>query len=290
MIVHDLINKIDKLQNHDKSIFEKYKNPLLGLITSRWYFSDSFRLFEDIDVNWENGGKIGRISDMAEKVQEFDISSPSDSSFEASVSSWYQPYHYTPRTKWGVHIRYGSWGRLSARFNKECPNLIGNALDSVKASFFYFYMHELFHHLIENEISTIEIKYEDPLLYSNYLSHSYIDLFNTSKCLEESLANSYLFNRSILCHSDKEYLKQELLSQGEGYNSFINYVDSKFSDGLQNLISHIARKYFDSKSNSKINNTSHLSEFFNFSYMHNVPIWIHQMPLRTYSNYQNSVK
>jgi hypothetical protein len=285
MIVQDLINKIEKMQNQYKSRFEKYKNPLLGLITSRWYFSDSFRLFQDVDnINWENCRKIDLVSDMAEKIQEFDISSPADSAFEKSVCSWYQPYHYTPRTNWGVHIRYRCWGTLSARFNKECPDLIKNPLDSVKASFFYFYIHELFHYLIENVVSNVEIEHGDPLIYSNYLSYTFSEDFDTSRCLEESLANSYLFDRSTLCHIDKDYLKQELLSQGEGYNSFINYVDSKFSYGLQKLISDIVKENFDPHSNSKISNALKLSQFFNFSYIHNVPIWIHRKPLRTYTS------
>jgi hypothetical protein len=142
-------------------------------------------------------------------------------------------------------------------------------------------MHELFHHLIENVVSNVEIENEDPLLYSNYLSHTYSEHFNTGKCLEESLANSYLFDRSTLCHIDKDYLKQELLSQGEGYNGFINYVDSKFSNGLQNLISDIVKEHH---SNSKITNTLKLSDFFNFSHIHNIPIWIHRTPLRTHTS------
>ena len=94
----------------------------------------------------------------------------------------------------------------------------------------------------------------------------------------------YLFDRSALCHIDKDYLKQELLSQGEGYSGFINYVDSKFSEGLQKLISDIVKSHFDPHSNSKMTNTLKLSEFINFSYIHNVPIWIHRTPLRTYTN------
>lgn len=284
MVVQDLINKIEKLQNQYKSRFEKYKNPLLGLITSRWYFSDGFRLLLDHDINWENCGKVNLVSSMAEEIQEFDISTSSGSAFEKSVCSWYQPYHYTPRTNWGIHIRYRCWGTLAARFNMECPTLIGKPLDSVKACFFYFYIHELFHHLIENLISKVEIEYRDPLIYNNYLSNIFSEDFNTSKCLEESLANSYLFDRSALCRVDKDYLKQELLSQGEGYNGFINYVDSKFNDGLQKLISDIVKEHFDHNSNYKINNNLNLYEFFNFSFICNIPIWIHRTPLRTYTN------
>lgn len=283
MTVQDLISKIEKLQDQYRSTFEKYKNPLLGLIPSRWYFSDSSRLFLDTEMNWDNWGKIDFVSDMAKKLQEFDLSTPTGSAFEQSICSWYQPYHYTPRTNWGVHIRYRCWGTLSARFNNECPNLIEKPLDSVRASFFYFYIHELCHHLIENVITNVEIEHGDPLLYSNYLLYTFIENFNTSKCLEESLANSYLFDRSSLCHIDKEYLKRELLSQGEGYSDFINYVDAKFGEGLQNLISQIVKDYFDPHPNSTITTSLKLAGFFNFSYIHDIPIWLHRMPLRTYT-------
>jgi hypothetical protein len=282
MVIEDLIIKLDKLQRQDKSKFDKFKNPLLSLITSRWYFSDSFRLFQAVELNWENYEKTDFISNMANKINEFDISTPEGSSFESSFCSWYQPYHYTPRNKWGVHIRYRCWGTLSAGLNRKCPNLINNSIDSVKAAFFYLYIHELFHYLIENVSSTMEIEYEDPLLYINYLSSIYCKVFNTSECLEEALANSYLFERSNLCHIEKQYLEQELLKQPAGYNSFINYTGAKFKDGLRQLISQTVTEHSNHLSNTKITSTPENSEFTNFSYLENIPVWIHQKPLRTY--------
>jgi hypothetical protein len=283
MVIEDLIIKLDKLQQQDKSKFDKFKNPLLGLITSDWYFGDSFRLFkDDVELNRKNSEKIDFVSNMANKINEFDISTHADSSFEASFCSWHQPYHYLPRTKWGVHIRYISWGTLSARLNKECPNLIDNPIDSVKAAFFYLYLHELFHNLIENVSTKMEIEYRDPLLYINYLSNIYSKVFNTSKCLEESLANSYLFERSNLCHIEKQFLEHELLSQGEGYNNFIDYVGEKFNNGLRQLISQIIIEHHNSRSNDKITNIFDISKFTDFSYLEDIPVWIHQKPLRTY--------
>jgi hypothetical protein len=282
MEIEDLIIKLDNLQQQDKLKFDKYKNPLLGLITSGWYFSDSFLLFDRIDLNWEEMGKIDFISSMANKIDEFDTSIPSGYSFEASFCSWHQPYHYLPRTKWGVHIRYRSWTTLSARLNRECPNLIGNPIDAVKAAFFYLYLHELFHHLIEYVTSLIEIKDGNPFLYINYLSNIYTKVFNTSECLEEALANSYLFERSNLCHIEKQYLEQELLKQHPGYNSFINYTGAKFKDGLRQLFSQIVMEHSDDRLNNKIKSTPENSQFNNFTYFENIPVWIHQQPLRTY--------
>ena len=129
----------------------------------------------------------------------------------------------------------------------------------------------------------LELKYEDPFLYTNYLSNIYSKVFNTSECLEESLANSYLFGRSNLCHIEKQYLEQELLSQGAGFNNFINYVGPKFNDGLIQLISQIITKRSHPQIDPEINDLSDISELSNFPYMQKVPVWIHQTPLRTYS-------
>lgn len=282
MVIEDMIIKLDKLQEQDKSKFDKFKNPLLGLITSGWYFSDSFRIFQDVEVNWENSEKIDFVSSMSSKINEFDTSTPGNSSFEASFCSWYQPYHYTPRTKWGVHIQYRCWTTLSAGLNKEAPSLINNPLNSVKAAFFYLYIHQLFHYLIENVTTNIEIESGDPFLYSNYLSNIYSQVFNTSECLEESLANSYLFDRSDLCHIEKQYLEQQLLKQNPGYNSFNNYTEGKFKDGLRQLISQIVTEGYNNTSNKKLTDIYGASKFNDFSYLENIPVWIHQKPLRTY--------
>jgi hypothetical protein len=282
MVIEDLIIKLDKLQQHDKSKFDKFKNPLLSLITSRWYFSESFRLFQDVELNWENCEKTDFVSNLANKMDDFDISTPANSSFEVSFCSWYQPYHFPPRSKWGVHIRYGCWGTLSAGLHRKSPNLNNNPIDSVKAAFFYLYIHELFHYLIENVSSIMELEYEEPLLYINYLRNIYSKVFNTSECLEEALANSYLFERTNLCHIEKQYLEQELLKQHPGYNSFINYTGAKFKDGLRQLFSQIVTEHSDDRSTNKITSTPEYSQFTDFSYIYDIPVWIHQKPLRTY--------
>jgi hypothetical protein len=128
----------------------------------------------------------------------------------------------------------------------------------------------------------MEIEYKDPFLYINYLSNIYSRTFKTSECLEESLANSYLFDRSNLCNIEKQYLEQELLKQHPGYNNFINYTGLKFKDGLKQLISQIIIEHHNSRSNDKITNIFDISKFTDFSYLEDIPVWIHQKPLRTY--------
>jgi hypothetical protein len=281
MVIEYLIDKIDKLQQPNISKFDKFKNPLLGLITSGWYFSNSFRLFQEIPLNWENCKKTDFISNLANKLDEIDISIPESSIFELSFCSWYQPYHYIPRDKWGIHIRYRCWQTLSVEFYRECPNLINNHIDSVLAAFFYLYVHGFFHYLIENVITCIELECNDPFLYANYLSDIYVKVFNTSKCLEEALANSYLFERSNLCHIEKQYFQQKLSKQNPGYNNFIDYTETKFKDGVRELISEIV-KHSNHEPNTKMVNNVEKDEFANTFYLENIPIWIHQTPLHMY--------
>jgi hypothetical protein len=57
----------------------------------------------------------------------------------------------------GVWIRYDSLVRITALFYHNCPSLIERKVDSVKSSFLYLYVHELFHHAVENSASIIEI-------------------------------------------------------------------------------------------------------------------------------------
>jgi len=282
MIMRDLFNKLDNLQQQqDKSRFDEFKNPLLSLITPRWYFSDSIRSFPDVQLNWADCEKNDFIYKLVKKIDKIDTSIPEGSTFEASFCSWYQPYHFIPRNKWGVHIRYRCWGTLSVDLYRGCPNLINNSIDSVKAAFFYLYIHEFFHYLVENVTSYMEIKNENPFLYVDYLSNIYTKVFNTSECLEEALANSYLFDRSDLCHIEKQFLKLKLLNQYPGYNGFINYSGTKFKDGLSQLFSQIAKNSVQS-SNAKITNIAQKIEFMNIYYLENIPVWINQKPLHMY--------
>ncbi len=281
MTIENLINKLCRLQQQNISKFDKFKNPLLGLISPSWYFSDSVRLFQGMELSWKNCEKTDFVSRLANNINEIDISIPEGSTFESNFCSWYQPYHYIPRDKWGVHIRYRCLQTLSAEFYRDCPNLTNNPIDSAQASFFYLYIHEFFHYLIENETTSIELECSDPLLYANYLSNIYTKVFNTNECIEEALANSYLFERSNLCRIEKQYLKQKLLNQLPGYNNFINYSDSKFKDGLIQLIAQIMKQR-NHESNTKIIHVVERDEFSNIFSLENIPIWIHQIPLHIY--------
>ena len=79
-----------------------------------------------------------------------------------------------------------------------------------------------------------------------------------------------------------QYLRKELLAQGEGYSNFINYIESKLSDGLRQLISQIVTTQPKPHTTDEILPISEISEFTNLAHAKKIPVWIHNIPLRTY--------
>jgi hypothetical protein len=277
MVWADIISEINRLQLNSGKVSGDFdqSNPIVKLITPEWYYADCFAIFNDIDIVWDNLERVDLIQNIADTLKETRLNT-GNYSFEASFSSWYQPYHYTPRIKWGVHIRYSSWLGIAALFNQDCPNLVSNPLASVKAAFFYLFMHSLFHYLTECAASTLEIILQDPSIYTNYQSSIYEAFFNSHDCLEESLANTYLFARSDVCHIERAYLEEMLLTQGPGYNDFLKYVEPKFNTGTRRLISQIHSGKLNPPLDVPIEQIMNISSSVDYPHDHNIPIWLHK--------------
>jgi hypothetical protein len=273
----DLISEITRLQLNIGLVNEKNeRNPIVGIITPEWYYADSSAIFYDMDIVWDNLERVDLIKNIGDSLNESRFNNLGNDGFEASFCSWYQPYHYTPRIKWGIHIRYSSWLGIAARFNQDCPNLLSNPMGSVKAAFLYLFMHSVFHYIIECAASTLEIILQDPYIYTNYQSAVYEDVFNSHKCLEESLANAYLLARSDVCHIERDYLKDVLLKQGPGYNDFLKYAESKFNDGIRRLISQIRSGKLNPPLDLPIEQITNISSSVDYPHNHNIPIWLHK--------------
>ena len=208
--------------------------------------------------------------------------------FERSFCSWYQPYHYLPRQKWGVHLRYDSWMRVAAHFYHNCPSIMGRKLDSIKSAFLYLYVHELFHNSVENAASVMEILLGKPHIYTKYYSVVYSKVFNSSNCIEEALSNGYLFLwAEEYCHIDRDFLKNELLKQGPGYQDFIKYISSGSSSNLSKgnriLLSQIRHGDLNpTTSYDPIEQLIDISNPIRYSSIYNVPIWLHRKPKPVY--------
>lgn len=287
MVWTDIFSEISRLQLNSGKVIGDFdqNNPIVRLITPEWYSADSLKIFKDIDVAWDKLERVDLIQNIADKLKET-RSNTGNYSFEASFCSWYQPYHYTPRIKWGVHIRYSSWLGIAARFNQDCPNLISNPIASVKAAFFYLFMHSVFHYLTEYAASTLEIILQDPSIYANYQSSIYEAVFNSHDCLEESLANTYLLARSGVCHIERTYLEEMLLKQGPGYNDFLTYVEPMFNLGVRRLISQIHSGKLIPPFDVPIEQIMNISNSVDYPHDHNIPIWLHKRAIALHDKYE----
>jgi hypothetical protein len=198
--------------------------------------------------------------------------------FEKSFCLWYQPYHVLPYTKWGIHVRFSSWIKATSLFYSEEPHLTSRLNNSIVAAFLYIYVHGMFHFIIENIFSLMELHTKNPLYYNDYYTNIYLQTFNTVNCLEETLANAYLYENASECHLDKEYLKNLLTNQENAYADFLAYTDTKFSKGCIKLISLIKDNHTD-LFNYKINDIESLFNFKTMTVFNNlVPIWLHYNP------------
>jgi hypothetical protein len=278
----DIINAIDTLYEHTSENLNSY-NPVSELITPEWHYSDSLQILDNIQINWDNLGEFDLIKTMIGSLEKATIPDAIvGAEFERSFCSWYQPYHYLPRQKWGVHLRYDSWMRVAALFYHSCPSIQGRKLDSIKSAFLYLYVHELFHNIVENAVSVMEIVSGKSHIYTKYYSNIYSIAFNSSNCVEEALSNGYLFLWAEECHIDRNFLKDELLKQGPGYHNFIQYSGSNFSKGNRILLSQIRHGHLSPTTYDPIEQLIDISDPIQYSSIHNIPIWLHRKPKPVY--------
>jgi hypothetical protein len=273
-----LINAIANLNDITDNKYLISEEILSEIITPEWHYSNNERIFENININWDSLLESEIVKNISLNFNLSTIESR-DIIFEKSFCTWYQPYHLSPRTKWGIHIRYSSWMKITFQLNKECPYLISKLNDAIVAAFLYIYFHGAYHYILENAISRIELFIKDPSLYSNYYINTYLKTFNTSDCMEESLANTYLYKHSSQCHINKEYLKNILINQGNAYADFIKFTENNFFKGSQKLLLQIINMYKD-LSNYEFKD---LEQFLNlksheFILKNQIPIWLHYHP------------
>jgi hypothetical protein len=283
-LAQNFINSLDGLSPHlspDDSTKEDYNNPLISIITPEWYYSESIRLESRAYNDWEKLEKLSVIKKVARKLSDY-VASDYYDQFENTFSSWYQPYHYKPRDKWGIHLRYDSWVRTAKRLQLEYHSADSDSSESVKAAFLYFLNHQIFHYLTENAASVLEIVTEMPSLYTRYYSNVYSKLFNTRHCLEEALANSYLSQQASHCRIENEYLRKELKRQGKGYNNFVNYEGDQFFMGIRLLISQMRQSSTKPKLLFPLEQIMDMRCPQDPSIDLCIPIWMHREPKPLY--------
>lgn len=272
------------MREKKKQNLENSHNPVSELITPEWHYSASSRIFDSFELKWDNLEGATLIQSMAKDVDKTKIpDNVVGMGFEKSFCSWYQPYHYLPREKWGIHIRYDSWMRISSLFYHDIPSLV-QSQDSVKSAFLYLFVHELFHFIVENAASIIELVSGKPNIYTTYYTDVYSNVFNSSNCIEETLSNRYLFGWAEECHIEPDYLKEKLLSQGPGYNNFIQYDGSNFFEGNRILVSQIRYASLNPPLYDPVEQIVNISNPIEYCSVYCVPVWLHYKPKPVYES------
>ena len=253
----------------------KGENPLIGIISPEWHYSDSIRLLYNGCINWDNLNNFEEVHKVSRNIRimakhEFYLPE-----FEKKYVGWYQPYHFLPRDKWGVHIRYGKWLEISSNLYSICQPLMQSTINASKAGFLYLYYHLIFHHIVENAPTTIEIVTNSHILYERYIKKIYCEFFNSSNCIEESLANCYLVEKVDECRIDRNFLTDSLLNQANGYRDFIHFIDYNFRLGIRRLLSQINRGKLESLCDEPIEQIIDLYNQFDPCHTYSIPIWIH---------------
>ena len=245
--IESMIKAVDMLYETKGSTIEKeigspydrQYNPMVEIITPEWFHSDCHRILGSISPTWERLDKSRLVYKMADDLNKKDFSLI-QRNFEQSFCCWYQAYHYLPREKWGVHLRYDSI--LAVALDLHNKNKFSSHLtdfELVKSALLYLYIHCLFHYLLENATSLMELISDNPSLYGTYLSNIYVSAFNTKACIEEALANRFMLQFASEYRIDEGYLKSKLLLQGEGYRNFKSFTGKNFQSGKRRLLSQI---------------------------------------------------
>ena len=275
-ISDELINAIDNLQKQKNNVIESkydiHHNPIISIVRPEWYLSESFRILDNIDIKWENLS-IEIISDMVNDMNNINTEIFIDK-FERTSSVWYQSYHFLPRTKWGIHIRYDSLLRIAKKFYESYSSFFSNSIDSVKLGFLYLYNHALFHYKIENAASVIEILLNKPNLYFCYYTNIYLSNLFSDYCLEETLANQYMLIR-CKTFTDKNFNKITL-EQNQINEKSIKYIESNFIKDIRTLLLQIKDCMLNPISTDPIEQIIDIYNPMDLHHNHRVPIWLHK--------------
>jgi len=171
------------------------------------------------------------------------------------LCAWYCPVHFFGHG-WGIFIRescilthaldiaaFVDWSAV------HLPRL-KIARDLLRSAFYAFFLHEQFHHKVESLglrllVSTGSDRYRP------YKSNVYRRTFNTSDCIEESLANAESYRRlneprySQRVYVEiraglRRYLKWVIPQQPPGYREGVDFLsEPQYRDGLYSLQSQL---------------------------------------------------
>ena len=275
--VEELIFSLDSLTKSNK--FNRIQSPNIvsELITPEWYFSESNQIFEKIQIRWDSILNSSEIQDISRNSTRYDPIQR-DFIFEKSFCVWYQPFHFVPRTKWGIHLRFSSWMKLSSFLKNKG---FFNKKESLTSSFLILYLHGFFHYISECFISNIELK-NNKNIFNKYYIDFYLDSFNSIDCIEESIANAYIYKHRSEFHLDTKFLEEMLSVQGVPYNEFKKFImigslnkSYEFTLLLMKVSKELCNVDFDQDLFLDLNSNDLLRRI-------NIPIYTHKQPSHVY--------
>jgi len=155
--------------------------------------------------------------------------------------AWYQSHHFWPRF-YGIFIRedcivnvarelYHIDDIVFRRCNFKCawePAYI--------SALALLFAHELYHFNIDLVSTYLESIIQDPMTYIDYFNNYYSPNFRTSNCIEESLANRYVYGRYQYLKLERSTLEHLFSRQPPGYREYDKYKGTEFHFGERNLL------------------------------------------------------
>jgi len=275
--LEELTFSIDSLNRSNNLNSIQSSDIVSELISPEWYFSESNQIFEKIQITWDSILNSSVIQDISRNSTRYDAIQR-DFIFEKSFCMWYQPFHFIPRTKCGIHFRFSSWMKLSTYLKN---NVAFNRKESLTSSFLMLYLHGFFHYILECFISNIELK-NNKNIFNKYYIDFYLDSFNSIHCIEESFANAYLYKHRSEFHLDIQNLEQMLSVQGVPYNGFKKFImidslneSDEFTLLLKKISKDLGNFDFDKDLFLDLNSTELRRGI-------TIPIYIHKQPRRVY--------
>jgi hypothetical protein len=252
---------------------ENYRDPLVKIVGKDDYYSEAERIelteirWEDINILYEGETPIS----PSEETSNINVREDW-SRFIFEECAWYKSFHYS-LSDWGIHIKEQCWLEIARKFfrHKQFPNF----LECIKSAFFFVFLHELFHYINDLAAARMEIITRNPSFYLNYSNNVYAKTFLSSDCIEEALANRYLYGRRDTRLSFN-YLYQILKAEPPGYCDFDSYSGPNFRKGRRVLMNQVLSCSIHPGRLEPIEQVVELVRPGDYSRGHRVPIWLHR--------------
>ncbi len=284
-IWRDVIDSLDRLRETSERRNHIYQEDPRRKIVGTEYDTDAIPLKVE-EIDWKSIEIVfeGETPSRNDAWMEDTVDTWSEYNFEKCA--WYISYHYMPRDRWGIHIEERCWYETAKKMYLQHPSQL-SWTDSIKTAFLFIFLHEFFHYITDIASTVLEIVSQNPNVYENYTRGVYAATFGTPDCLEEALANRYLYGRAESFGIDRDYLYSLLCAMPPGYREFSNYLGPNFWRGRRRLMSQIKDARYKGTTYEPIEQVMELLTAWDYSHGHRVPLWLHRPPSSPFRIYIN---